>query len=174
MIRIALFTLFIAFISCANSTQKQTELEKVSTTTYYLIRHDEKVRDGSKDPALTSQGRQRAIFWANHFENMTLDAVYSTNYTRTKETATPTANRQNLKLQTYDPNALYDDQFKKETLGKNVLIVGHSNTTPAFVNAIIGEQRYKDIDDSENAMLYTVVLMEGKTPEVTANKVEMN
>jgi 2,3-bisphosphoglycerate-dependent phosphoglycerate mutase len=42
--------------------------------------------------------------------------------------------------------------------------VGHSNTTPAFVNAVLGEHTYEDIDDNENGMLYIVkVTSEGAT-----------
>ena len=38
----------------------------------------------------------------------------------------------------------------------NVLIVGHSNTIPTFVNELIREKAYPDIEDSNNSNLYIV------------------
>ena len=53
---------------------------------------------------------------------------------------------------------MYDSIFQQETKGKTVLVVGHSNTTPAFVNKILAEEKYKDIDDNNNANLYIVTI----------------
>ena len=41
-------------------------------------------------------------------------------------------------------------------MGKTVLVVGHSNTTPQFVNAILGTKQYTDIQDDNNVNLYIV------------------
>ena len=71
-------------------------------------------------------------------------------------TASPTAKSKELEIQLYDPRALYDEEFREATVGKTVLVVGHSNTTPAFVNAILGEDRYEDMDDMDNSSLYVV------------------
>ena len=48
--------------------------------------------------------------------------------------------------------------FLESIKGQTVLIVGHSNTTPMFVNAIIGEDKYKQIDDNINGNLYIVMI----------------
>jgi hypothetical protein len=70
-------------------------------------------------------------------------------------------------VESYDTNKLYSDDFKTLTKGNNVLIVGHSNTTPQFVNAIIGENKYTDIADDENGLLYIVtIIKEIKNVEV--------
>ena len=62
---------------------------------------------------------------------------------------------------------MYDSIFQKNTAGKTVLVVGHSNTTPAFVNKIIGEKKYKDIDENDNASLFIVTITkDGKTSKV--------
>ena len=53
---------------------------------------------------------------------------------------------------------MYDSIFLQETKGKTVLVVGHSNTTPAFVNKILAVEKYKDIDDNNNANLYIVTI----------------
>ncbi|MFT5230159.1 MAG: 2,3-bisphosphoglycerate-dependent phosphoglycerate mutase, partial [Planctomycetota bacterium] len=80
------------------------------------------------------------------------------------QTAIPTAESKDLAIMSYDPSVMYNEGFKTATQGKIVLVVGHSNTTPAFVNAVLGEHTYEDIDDNENGMLYIVkVTSEGAT-----------
>jgi len=139
------------------------------TTTYYLIRHAEKDRTDAKnrDPLLNPKGLKRADHWAQVLGAVKFDLVYSTNYNRTKQTATPTARANNLELLFYNPSKMYDASFVEKTKGKNVLIVGHSNTTPAFVNKILGENKYQDIDDNNNNNLYIVTV----TKESTASTV---
>ncbi len=48
----------------------------------------------------------------------------------------------------------------KRKLCKTVLIVGHSNSTPNFVNGLLEVKTYKQIDESNNANLYIVTLSE--------------
>ncbi|WGK64870.1 SixA phosphatase family protein [Croceiramulus getboli] len=155
-------------LSCKGDPKQEETAEEVAVTTYYLIRHAEKDRSNpeEKDPALTEEGHQRAQRWARHFKDITLDAVYSTDYARTTSTAVPTAIDHDLEVQLYDPNALYDDAFAKATQGKTVLIVGHSNTTPAFANAIMGKQTFKAMSDGDNASLFKVVI-QGKQKEAS-------
>lgn len=137
-------------------------------TTYYLIRHAEKDRSDktNSNPELTDLGHQRALRWNSVFENVTFDAVYSTNYLRTIATAKPTASAKGLEIQFYNPRELYSKDFQQETLGKTVLVVGHSNTTPQFVNAILGIDRYTDIQDNNNANLYIVTRIKEETTSV--------
>ena len=40
--------------------------------------------------------------------------------------------------------------------GRTILIVGHSNTTPAFVNAFLGEKKYEDLSDTDNGSVFLV------------------
>lgn len=131
---------------------EKTHLGK--TTTYYLIRHAEKDTSDKedKDPHLSEAGKTRADKWAKHFEGIALDAVYSTNYNRTKETATPTAKSKNLELTFYDPRNMDAKEFMAQTEGKTVLIVGHSNTTPMFTNAILGEKKYEMMQDRKSVV----------------------
>ena len=151
-----LFVFAFSFLS--SCTPKKT------TTTYYLIRHAEKDRtdETNRNPNLNEKGQERAKKWATYFKNIDLEAVYSTNYNRTQQTATPTAESKSLEIKNYDPRKLYDSIFKIETKGKTVLVVGHSNTTPFFVNEILGEKKYKDMSDLDNASLYIVTLNRNK------------
>ena len=125
-------------------------------TTYYLIRHAEKVRTDktNRDPHLTVEGQQRAQSWSNILAEVPFDKVFSTPYHRTKETAQPLAMAKNLPITLYNPRSLYDAEFQEQSKGKIVLVVGHSNTTPALANKIIGQEKYPQIDDDKNGNLY--------------------
>lgn len=151
-----LFILIILNISV--HAKAQTHENEI--TTYYLIRHAEKVRTDTtnKNPNLTEKGKSRAQNWSSVFKNVAFDLIYSTNYNRTIQTATPTTKDKNLEIQFYNPRTLFSEDFKLNTIGKTVLIVGHSNTTPQFVNKILGNKKYADIDDSNNSNLYIVTI----------------
>lgn len=138
-----------------NSQAQENEI-----TTYYFIRHAEKIRTDktNKNPDLNEKGKQRAEYWNTVFKNVTFDEIYSTNYNRTLQTAGPTAKSKNLEIKFYSPDNLYDDDFQLKTTGKTILIVGHSNTTPLFVNKILGIDTYSEIGDTINSNLYIVTI----------------
>ncbi len=152
--------IFTIAISCKDSERKEAtpSEEEEKTTTYYLIRHAEKDRNDpeNSDPMLTDTGKEHAQLWAHYFDTITLNAVYSTKYVRTIMTATPTAESKRLDVLPYDPQNLYDADFVQATNNKKVLVVGHSNTTPAFVNKIIGIKRYHDMADNDNSTLFVI------------------
>ena len=133
-------------------------------TTYYFIRHAEKLRIDKTDrnPNLNDDGLKRAEAWKEVFSTISFDAVYSTDYSRTKLTAKPTADSKNLPLLLYSPSNMYSDAFKNKTKGKTVLVVGHSNTTNVFANKVLGVEKYDKINDSNNSNLYIVTLIDGK------------
>ncbi|WP_299224260.1 histidine phosphatase family protein [uncultured Psychroserpens sp.] len=158
------YILILALSLFSLTTYSQDNETTSEITTYYLIRHAEKDRSDKtdRDPNLTQAGHERANNWSEVFKHVTFDAVYSTNYNRTKQTATPTAKAQGIELQFYDPRHLYSEEFAEDTQGKTVLIVGHSNTTPIFVNTILGEQKYQYMDDNDNGSLFIVTLFDEK------------
>ncbi|MDB9782720.1 histidine phosphatase family protein [Winogradskyella sp.] len=137
--------------------QKNTLKE---TTTYYLIRHAEKDQSDktNRDPHLIEAGIKRANQWANVLKDVTFDMVYSSNYNRTKETAAPTAKANNVEVSFYDPRNLNSEKFQNTTKGKTVLVVGHSNTTPMFVNKLLGKKKYDMIAEDNNSNLYIVTV----------------
>ncbi len=151
---------FIATAVGCDGQKKKNKTQQV--TNYYFIRHAEKDLSDptNRNPDLTSEGEARAERWRDYFSDKEIDAVYSTKFTRTLETARPTAKANNLIIKGYDPKALYDEAFKLATTGLNVVVVGHSNTTPNFANAVYGEpDAFKEIDESEYYHLYHVQLV---------------
>ncbi|MDP3353642.1 MAG: phosphoglycerate mutase family protein [Flavobacteriaceae bacterium] len=141
------------------SAQQNTE-----TTTFYLIRHAEKVRSNptDKNPDLSERGVLRAENWKKVLKHISFDAVYSTNFTRTLKTAEPIAISEELEIKLYQPTKIDFNQFKQDTKGKNILIVGHSNTIPQFVNTLINQEKYPEIDDAEFSHLYIITIRENQ------------
>lgn len=148
------------------SEQKKEVIQSTkSMTTYYIIRHAEKDRTdaNNKNPDLSEKGKLRAQNWAKVFKDVDFDAIYVTKYNRTKQTAQPTAQSQSLKVEVYNPDDLFNADFKKNTEGKTVLIVGHSDTNPKMTNKILGVEKYKDIADDENGSLYILNILPNQT-----------
>jgi len=165
-----LLSLVVILSFSCKSDKKDESTVNTETTVYYLIRHAEKDRTTpSKDPVLNEKGLERANNWAKIFEEVKFDLIYSTDYKRTQQTALPTASEKNLVIQNYDPDHLYNQIFKRKTKGKTVLVVGHSNTTPVFVNTILGEKKYEQIDDKDNGKLFIVTVVNNKASVVVEN-----
>lgn len=159
MKKILLIYIFI-FTSLLSNAQE--------VTTYYFIRHAEKLRVDKTDrnPNLNSKGLKRAEAWKEIFSNISFDAIYSTDYTRTRLTAKPTADSKNLPILIYNPRDLYSKAFQNQTKGKTILVVGHSNTTNVFANKVVGFEKYQEIKDNNNSNLYIVTLTDKKTSSV--------
>ncbi|SNR35851.1 SixA phosphatase family protein [Lutibacter flavus] len=157
-----LFFLFVLIYSLNIQAQEN------EVTTYYFIRHAEKVRKhkSDKNPKLKKKGNKRAKNWSIVFDNIPFDIIYSTNYKRTIQTATPTAESKDLEVQFYNPRELYNSKFKEDTKGKTVLIVGHSNTTPQFVNKVLGSKKYVDIEDNNNSNLYVLTISNNSISDI--------
>jgi broad specificity phosphatase PhoE len=131
------------------------------TTQYYFIRHAEKA-DSSKNPDLSEKGLERAKEWQMLFSELSFDAIYSTDFNRTIQTIKPISVKQNKNFSLYNPKTIDIEAFKKETFGKTILIVGHSNTIPNMVNQIIKENKYSDIAENQFGNLYIVTIFENQ------------
>lgn len=122
--------------------------------TLYLVRHAEKVQQ-KPDPSLTQCGLFRANQLARLLSLEKLEYVYSTQYKRTRETATPTATDQQLAIKYYAPNALEQFAFQLKKQQGNALIVGHSNTTPVLAG-LLADAQVPAIPEKEFTMLYQI------------------
>lgn len=137
--------------------------------TIYLVRHAEKVTDGGamlvedpKDPPLTPAGEARAEALAELLKDAGITQVWSTNYKRTRNTAAPLHKALGLEVMLYNPSDL---QGFAETLkaqpNEIALVVGHSNTTPALVEALGGDGGIPIDEKAEYDRLYVVSLSSG-------------
>ncbi|EGV42426.1 phosphoglycerate mutase [Bizionia argentinensis JUB59] len=149
--------IFIGFLSLSSCSEKS---DNKTLTTLYFIRHSEKDRSNpdNKNPHLTILGKERAQYWAEVLQHIKFDAIYTTNYNRTIETGAPTAKNNNLTVQFYNADKLDAEKMLIDNKGNNVLIVGHSDTTPKFVNKFLETNSYQEIDDSNNGNLYILTI----------------
>jgi broad specificity phosphatase PhoE len=121
-----------------------------------LVRHAEKV-DESRGADLTPSGRRRAHALAEMLRHAGIDAVYSTDYLRTRETAKPTAERIGKPIDIYDGDALSAFASELRSKGGRALVVGHSDTTPELV-ASLGGDPGPDIAPEEYDRIYVLTL----------------
>lgn len=132
-------------------------------TTLIFVRHAEKADDGTRNPPLDEKGQERAKNLVSVLsEDFDLVAIYSTPYLRTELTATPTAESLELEIQSYgfdDPNGFLSGLIS-ENRGKAVLIVGHSNTTPNFMNRVLGKEKYSQFDEKAYGDVYVITTTE--------------
>ena len=133
------------------------------TTTIYLIRHAEKT-DASPDTELSEAGKARAQKWKGYFSDKGITAIYSTPYKRTNATGEPLATANKINITPYSPSELDLKTIAEKHTGKSVLIVGHSNTIPKYVNKLLQENKYPDMDENEFGYLYIVTI---KGSEIT-------
>ena len=123
------------------------------TTRIFLIRHTETVDNGTRDPALSKKGIERSKKWAEVLSQEKIDLVYSTDLKRTQALARIIANSQGIeRIYSYQRD-IDIEPFLKEIKGKTVMVSGHSNTTPFFVNRLIGEEKYRQIEDTDYSNL---------------------
>lgn len=140
------------------------EVPHETCSTFYLIRHAEKVRvdKSENNPALNEKGILRAQNWKNYFLDKEISKIYSTDYKRTIRTVQPLAINNNIETVIYSTSDFKFDDFIKSNIGENTLVVGHSNTIPDFVNELINEEYYTQIDDLNNSNLYVVSICDSK------------
>src|ERR1043166_6809469 len=125
------FILFFLFSLIFSQSFSQDQ----KITTFILVRHAEKVADGSQDPELSQAGIERSIKLAELLKNTKIDAVYSTNFKRTRNTVSAVAKEKSLETKLYESSKPAEiDRMISENTGKTILVVGHSNTIPGIAN----------------------------------------
>ena len=135
----------------------------MATTTFFVVRHAEKAGGGS-DPSLSPAGQARAQMLARHV-GQPLRAAYATAYRRTQETALPAAQAQGVAVTTYDANMPAPDfaaQLRRDHVGDQVLVVGHSNTAPQIAAALCGCEVAPMADSEFNRLMKITVERDGR------------
>lgn len=108
-----------------------------------VVRHAEKISE--TDQRLSEAGRARAARLAALLKDAGITAIYSTDTQRAKDTAQPLADVAKLPVQIYDLPASgagtpiakpFIARLRNEHAHDVVLVVGHSNTVPAMLQAL--------------------------------------
>jgi len=145
-----LMLILVSSILLANKTK--------ADGTFYLLRHAEKQKDGTKNPHLSERGQLRAAYLAQQLSSANITKIYSTNYHRTRETVKPLSELLEVPVELYSPSKLQEfaKNLKNET--GQIVIVGHSNTTPTLT-ALLSGKTIDDMEEGEYENLYQVVLI---------------
>ena len=154
LIVLALATFFAA---CSSEQQPKT---------IYIVRHAEKLLNGD-DPELSVAGNARSVKLSQILADKDIKHIYSTDYKRTRMTATPTANAAGITIKTYEPKNHDELVEQLKSVEGNALIVGHSNTVGQIANYFVGDgTKFADLKDSEYNYIYIVTLAKDGTSSV--------
>lgn len=143
---------FLCMLLIATCVTKAGERQTVEPApadkaiTVIVVRHAE--RDGAvdEDPPLDARGRERAAELARVLADAGVNAIYTTDLRRTRQTARPLAvsigiairevpvDSEDIQRHAHDLAALIRSGHR----GGVVVVVGHSNTVPAIVEALSG------------------------------------
>lgn len=136
--------------------------ESQATTTMIFVRHTEKALQPADDPGLSIAGQKRAQELARQLVDADvvagIDAIYSTPFRRTVETAQPVADALGLEINRYDPddNEAVLARILKDHKGKIILVVGHSNTVPTLMADLGASKKVPPIAEDEYDNIYVV------------------
>ena len=169
MTRIGLYYLIsllvsLAFLSCKQSTSKSGNSSS-SSLEVYLVRHAEKQLTG-ENPALSEAGEKRTTVLANALEDISLDHIHSTSYTRTMKTVELTSKMHGLEIEKYDPRNLNKLVDKIKDQGGKHLVVGHSNTTTDVVKLLGGDPGTAIHEEEYDRMYIVKVSKNGKVNSI--------
>lgn len=141
-------------------------LHAQDVTRIWIVRHGEKAQadPGDKNPALSAAGQERAAALAAYLKNTPVDALFSTDYKRTRETLTPLAQEKKLEIQAYSSKdyQLIAERVLKEYKGKQVVICGHSNTILNIVAAFGAVKPFDEIPDQDYQHIFLVEVKENQ------------
>lgn len=145
----------------ANGAKLELNSDTISAV-YFLIRHAEKDTTREELP-LSVEGLERAHRLADIFRSSRLDAIYTTLMSRSIQTIDSVAQMKALPYKPYLTQNMKErfSEMMKRPDETRVLIVGHSNTTPAICNFLAEREVFNrafEEDEYDNF----IVLLRGK------------
>ena len=139
----------IALLMCAVTAVAQDDFKP---KTVFLIRHAEREDEPRQDPPLKKEGVTRSQELARLLANAGIKAIYTSQFTRTKQTAEALATKLgltpasiSLKSSPTNPRQIAEESTAEtvnkimERPGENVFVVGHSNSIPDVIKMLGGD-----------------------------------
>ncbi|MEM1323385.1 MAG: phosphoglycerate mutase family protein [Bacteroidota bacterium] len=167
---IFLFALLLLLSACPASSRKADQEglqhQEARISTIYLLRHAEKDLTSpgvdKRNPPLSAEGQARAQQLRHNLKDAGIDRIFSSDYIRTRTTVQPLAELLGLEIEGYNAKELppFAEQLKE--LSGNILVSGHSNTTPKLVKLLGGAPGPAIKEKTEFDRLYVLTLREGK------------
>ena len=136
--------------------------ESQATTTIIFVRHAEQTSHDEADPSLSEAGQRRVAELTRQLADADvvagIDAIYSTSYKRSTETAEPLAERLDLPVSIYDAGDTESvlEEILKNHKGKIILVVGHSNTVPVLIANLGASKKVPPIERDEFDNIYII------------------
>lgn len=156
-----IFTLAVCFVFAAAGMGGPAPAE--GDRVVVLVRHAEKAAEPGSDPELSEAGKARARALASALEDADIDAIVTTQFKRTRDTAAPVAKVRGLTPivvpaggNTAEHAGRVARAVRALPAGSVILVVGHSNTVPAIISALGGPE-IPELCESEYAGLFVVV-----------------
>jgi len=136
--------------------------ESQATTTIIFVRHAERELNVGEDPGLSDAGRRRVSELTRQLVDADvvagIDAIYSTPFRRTQETAQPLADALDLPIKSYDAadRETVLNTILKEHKGKIILVIGHSDTLPELIANLGASKKVPPIEEMEYDNIYII------------------
>lgn len=138
-------------------------------STVFVVRHAERGPE-EPDAHLTPHGLQQAEALGTLLADAGIKHIYTTDLTRTRQTAAPTAKRTNV-----TPVVVAQPDFEgliaqvRSTLrdGEATLVVGHRSTVPRIVQALGGGKIAPLAFDEFTRLMVLTIFPDGRTSVVT-------
>ena len=156
--------LAVAAAGCSHRAQNPTVI--------FVVRHAEKAVGGD-DPPLTEAGLQRAQALAQMAGEGKIGAIYTSQFIRNHETATPLSDKTGVPITEVPVNLQnpgdYGHALAKQILeqhaGEYVVVVGHQNTIPGTVQGLSGKL-VPGLKDMEYGSLFIIIVPAGGEPRL--------
>jgi len=136
--------------------------ESQATTTIIFVRHAEESSLNEEESSLTTEGKIRSAELARQLVDADViagvDAIYSTSFQYSKQTALPISKALNIPIEIYDisDTELIIEDIIKQHKGKIILVVGHNNTLPLMIGNMGASKDVPKIEDNEYDNIYLV------------------
>jgi broad specificity phosphatase PhoE len=176
------FLVVLALLVCASLFQQALAQDDFKPKTVFLIRHAEREDEPREDPPLKKEGVTRSQELARLLAAAGIKAIYTSQFTRTKQTAEPLATKLGLTATsiTLKSNPTNPRQIAEESTtevvnkilagaGENVLVVGHSNSIPDVIK-LLGGDVVPTIDERKFDDLFVVTVYAKGKAKVTQMK----
>lgn len=148
----------------------QQSLQAQKTMKIWIVRHAEKlaIDPTDKDPELAEEGKTRAEALAKSLKGEKIDSIFATNYKRTKFTGFPLADKIGISVKLYNPDQIKTlaKEWKTNAKGKNILIIGHSNTVLEIIEAFGGKRPLKELSEKDDYDYLFELTIKGDKVEV--------
>ena len=157
---LSLIGLIQAFILCNSPSSDQQIISYMDpgATTFIIIRHAER-ENADADCNLSTDGISRAETLKHVLTAANVNAIYTTPYKRTKQTAEPLALAKKIMISEYSTRTPYQELIQEilsKHQGKVVVIVGHSNTIPQLLKVLSNDSPVSELEDGEFDNLFIV------------------